>query len=253
MTEMLNAKEMQLLLEVDRSTIYRMAEAGRLPAIKVGRQWRFPRDRVEQWLGNRTRLPDPLPPVENNRSSQHLEAMLPLECIQLIQDAFAEILGVMFVVTDLAGHAITRVSNPNLVYKLLAASENGHELCQENWQDLGQMPALEPRFVPGWGGILCARALVRLRNELKGMVIVFGVAPPNWPPPYKVTVELAHSLQVAPDKLQSAYASVVSLTPAQQKQVLLTTQRIADILAHIASERCFLLDRLDTIAKLSNL
>ena len=27
---------------VDRSTIYRMAEDGRLPAVKIGRQWRFP-------------------------------------------------------------------------------------------------------------------------------------------------------------------------------------------------------------------
>lgn len=253
MTEMLNAKEMQLLLEVDRSTIYRMAEAGRLPAIKVGRQWRFPRDQVDQWLGNQASRPGPGLPGESSRSSDHLEATLPLECVQLIQDAFAEVLTVMLVITDLAGHPITQVSNPNLVYKLLSESENSHELCQEEWRDLGQMPALEPRFVPGWGGILCARALVRLGNELKGMVIVSGVAPPNWPPPYETITKLAQSLQIAPDKLQSAFASVVSLTPAQQKQVLLTTQRIADILAHIVGERCFLLDRLDTIAKLSNL
>ena len=41
MSEMLTAKDMQALLHVDRSTIYRMAESGRLPAIKVGRQWRL--------------------------------------------------------------------------------------------------------------------------------------------------------------------------------------------------------------------
>lgn len=252
MTEMLDAKEMQVLLEVDRSTIYRMAEAGRLPAIKVGRQWRFPRDQVEQWLGNQAGPPGPVLPVESNRASHHLKAVLPLECVQLIQDAFAETLGVMLVITNLAAQPITQVSNSNLVYKLLAGSDNGHELCQEEWRDLGQMPALEPRFVPGWGGILCARALVRLGSKLKGMVIVSGVAPPNWPPPYAITAELARSLQIAPDRLQSAFASVASLTPAERKQVLLTIQRIADILAHIVSERCSLLDRLDTIAKLSN-
>ncbi|MCA9925804.1 MAG: helix-turn-helix domain-containing protein, partial [Anaerolineales bacterium] len=42
MAEMLTAKDIQALLQVDRSTVYRMAEAGRIPAIKVGRQWRFP-------------------------------------------------------------------------------------------------------------------------------------------------------------------------------------------------------------------
>jgi excisionase family DNA binding protein len=253
MTEMLDAKEMQVLLEVDRSTIYRMAEAGRLPAIKVGRQWRFPRDRVDQWLGNQTTRPGSELPVESSRSFDHLAVTLPFDCVQLIQDAFAELLTVMLVITDLAGHPITQVSNPSLVYKLLAESENGHELCQEEWRDLGQIPALEPRFVSGWGGILCARALIRLGNELKGMVIVSGVAPPNWPPPDEITTKLAQSLQISPDELQSAFASVVSLTPAQQKQVLLTTQRIADILTHVVGERCSLMDRLDTIAKLSNL
>ena len=52
MAEMLTAKEVQDLLQVDRSTIYRMAEAGRLPAIKVGKQWRFPADQINNWFQN---------------------------------------------------------------------------------------------------------------------------------------------------------------------------------------------------------
>jgi excisionase family DNA binding protein len=51
MTDMFTAKEMQNLLHVDRSTIYRMAEAGQLPAIKVGKQWRCPAEHVEPWMG----------------------------------------------------------------------------------------------------------------------------------------------------------------------------------------------------------
>ena len=39
------------MINVDLSTVYRMAEDGRLPAIKVGRQWRFPADRVAELLG----------------------------------------------------------------------------------------------------------------------------------------------------------------------------------------------------------
>ena len=46
----LTARDVQELIRVDRSTIYRMAESGRLPAIKVGRQWRFPADAVHAWL-----------------------------------------------------------------------------------------------------------------------------------------------------------------------------------------------------------
>ncbi len=251
MTDMLTAKEMQTLLQVDRSTIYRMAEAGRIPAIKVGKQWRFPSERVQNWLHAEAAIPGAALPLASENSNSSLANMLPLDCVQLIQDAFAEVLGVMLVVTDLAGQSITEVSNPCPVHRLVAETPEGRRLIQARWREFGQIPALEPRFGPGLAGVLSARALVRLGNELKGMVIACGVAPPNWPPSPSVTAELAQSLQVDADKLQIAVASVVNLSPLEQKKVLLTTQRIADILAHITTERYSLLERLDSIAKLS--
>ena len=51
MNTFLTSQEMQELINVDRSTVYRMAEDGRLPGVKVGRQWRFPADRVAAQLG----------------------------------------------------------------------------------------------------------------------------------------------------------------------------------------------------------
>jgi len=48
---LLTALEVQHLLHIDRSTIYRMAEDGRLPAIRVGRSWRFPAERIDAMLG----------------------------------------------------------------------------------------------------------------------------------------------------------------------------------------------------------
>src|SRR3989304_7971 len=46
----LTTRDLQDLIRVDKSTIYRMAEDGRIPAVKIGRQWRFPADKVEAWL-----------------------------------------------------------------------------------------------------------------------------------------------------------------------------------------------------------
>lgn len=256
MSEMLTAKDMQDLLQVDRSTIYRMAEAGRLPAVKVGKQWRFPGDLVATWL--RAQTDKDLPGLGNLASlpgayvsNGDFASTLPLDCVQLIQDAFAEVLGVMLVVTDLDGQPITRASSPCLLYQLLAETDGGHAICHEKWQELGQVPALEPRFMPGLGGLLCARALVRMGNELKGMVIVFGVAPEDWPPEPEATRQLAQSLNISPDRLQDALDSIFVLTPHEQKKVLVTIQRIADILAHIGNERMVLLGRLNHIARLS--
>ena len=50
MTDLLTTSEVQQILSVDRTTIYRMVESGRLPAIRVGKQWRFSRPEIERWL-----------------------------------------------------------------------------------------------------------------------------------------------------------------------------------------------------------
>jgi hypothetical protein len=46
-------------------------------------------------------------------------------------------------------------------------------------------------------------------------------------------------------------ASATRLTKEERKKVLVTLQRMADILAHISNERVALLDRLASIAQLS--
>ncbi|MDY0110244.1 MAG: helix-turn-helix domain-containing protein [Candidatus Krumholzibacteria bacterium] len=42
--------EVAAYLRLSKDTVYRMASGGRLPASKVGSQWRFRREDVDQWL-----------------------------------------------------------------------------------------------------------------------------------------------------------------------------------------------------------
>ncbi len=39
------------LLGVSPATVYKLARAGKLPATKVGREWRFARARLIDWVG----------------------------------------------------------------------------------------------------------------------------------------------------------------------------------------------------------
>jgi excisionase family DNA binding protein len=48
--DLLTTKQLQELLQVDRITIYRMLNDGRLRGFKVGGQWRFSRQEIETWL-----------------------------------------------------------------------------------------------------------------------------------------------------------------------------------------------------------
>ena len=59
MPDLLTTTQVQDLLQVDRTTIYRMVESGRLPAIRVGKQWRFSRPEIERWLGTAASLVRP--------------------------------------------------------------------------------------------------------------------------------------------------------------------------------------------------
>lgn len=49
---LLTTAEIAVLLHVDADTVYREVREGRLPALRVGRQWRFDRDDVLRAVGS---------------------------------------------------------------------------------------------------------------------------------------------------------------------------------------------------------
>ena len=51
--DVLTLNEVAEYLRIPRSTAYKLAQEGRLPGQKAGRQWRFHRAVVENWLGHR--------------------------------------------------------------------------------------------------------------------------------------------------------------------------------------------------------
>lgn len=93
MEELLTTRQVQDLLKVDRITIYRMLQDGRLKGVKIGQQWRFPRSEVERLLGRAT--PEPA------SQAMDLATGFPTHCVQTIQDLYAEVSGLSAVVLDL--------------------------------------------------------------------------------------------------------------------------------------------------------
>ena len=37
-------------LQMSESSIYKMAQGGKIPAYKVGRQWRFKKEKIDKWV-----------------------------------------------------------------------------------------------------------------------------------------------------------------------------------------------------------
>ena len=252
MTDLLTTKELQAILNVDRTTIYRMAESGRLPAVKVGGQWRFHSQQIEGWLKQSAAAPASAATLEAPFRGD-LAEVFPLECVQLIQDSFADALGVMIVATDLEGQVLTRPSNPCGLFLAAEISPLARQRCLELWARIANEPAMAPRFVESHLGLLCARGLIRVGNEIRAMLVLGGIAPQVWPPSQEQLAAIAADMDLPVELLLQHIDRVHTLNPQEQARVLPFAQRIADIFAHIAQERVDLAGRLQRIAEISRI
>ncbi|GAB4513001.1 MAG: hypothetical protein Kow0047_24490 [Anaerolineae bacterium] len=256
MGELLTTRQLQDLLKVDRTTIYRMVQSRQLPAIRVGNQWRFPREAVEKWLGGQVLLSADEPASHATREERvdaapQVRQLFPLGCVQQILDAFADAFGVMLLLTDMEGNLILEPSNPCGLYAAIDAHPAAHRRCIELWLDLAQDPTLQPRFIPSHLGLLCARGLVRVGSELKAMVIMGGIAPQQWPPTDEQIEAICRELGLPTEVYRAHVHEVHRLSPEEQRKILPFVQRIADILSHIATERHTVMQQLKRIAELA--
>lgn len=235
-------RELKERLQVDRTTIYRMADAGRLPALKVGGQWRFPRRPIDQWLDSQT--PPRLAPSEatlpasgfarrSPAAVESLAAALPVECLQLIQDSFAQAIGVMIVITDLGGRPVTRSSNACGLLRAVEEHPDAYASCLQWWAELARRPSMQPSLVPSHLGLLCTRAFIRSGSALRGMVVFGGIAPGEWPPSPERLQQTALLLGLPVEALNRNVEEVFRMDEAQQQRLLDFVQRFADIVTHM--------------------
>lgn len=171
---LLTAQQVQALFGVDRSTVYRMAEDGRLPALKIGRQWRFRPEQIERLLAA-----SPSRDLLNDAPSAHAPlSALPASATAVVEVA-ADLLGVMMVAADMQGRPLTGVANPSSWFAARADDPASLADCVAEWKVLADEPDFEPQFHTGALGFQCARAYIRSGTSLVGMVLAGGVAPPG--------------------------------------------------------------------------
>lgn len=49
---LLTLDELSDYLKVSKSTLYKLAQAGKVPGTKVGKHWRFRKATIDKWLDN---------------------------------------------------------------------------------------------------------------------------------------------------------------------------------------------------------
>ena len=222
----LTASDLGDLIRVDRSTIYRMAESGRLPAVKVGRQWRFPADDVQRWL-------DGEPSRADSSHGGAFRAPVTGQTAQALAALFAELNEVMVVVTDMEGRPVMPIVNACGFFAAAAGSPNTIERCAAEWRALAGEYDFVPRLRESHLGLLCARAFVRNGNELAGMALAGGIAPEGWPPEPSRLVELAEATGSDPMELAKHVEEVHRLDACGQESLLEGLSQLASHLSRL--------------------
>lgn len=243
MNELLTAREVQDLLKVDRTTVYRMLKDGRLTGVKVGQQWRFPQADVEALLSGCMGSDEPQP----SRPAD----VLPLHCIQPIQDVFSEVAGIGAVTVAPDGTPLTTPSSPCDFCALVQSTPSGWLACVESRRRLAQGAPGE--FARCHAGLAYAQAPIAVDDEPVAMIFV-GQCHLESPDPTIMAAQVTrlsaeHSLDAA--ALQAAAATIPTLNPRSRNQMRTWLTRVAGTFQTIARERASLLDRLRRIAAIT--
>jgi len=55
-SNVMTVEEAAEYLKIPRSSVYKIAQEGRIPCQKVGRHWRFSREAIDNWLSGKLEL-----------------------------------------------------------------------------------------------------------------------------------------------------------------------------------------------------
>lgn len=247
MEELLTTKQVLDILQVDRTTIYRMLKDGRLSGVKVGQQWRFPQSDVAALLSGA-----PSVPAEPARPAINRDA-LPISCLQSVQDVSAETMEVGAITTDLDGQPLTEISNSGRFCNLIRSTESGNQACINSWRKLARQHDFAPRFVTCHAGLHYARASIELDDTSFAMLVTgqFYIMAPDPDEVKQRVARLAHLHDLDEAELARAAAELPILSPKKQEKITRWLEKLADTFSLLGRERADMLDRLRRIASMS--
>jgi excisionase family DNA binding protein len=250
MDDLLTTKQLQDLLQVDRITVYRMIKDGRLSGIKIGNQWRFARQEVEALLSGVTA--DEFGPEQASRPLVSAD-VIPLGCVQAVQDVFAEMAGIGAVTTGADGQPLTELSNCSQFCGLILASESGRQACIASWRKLANQPEQRPKFVSCHAGLQYARARIEVNGQMAGLLIAgqFYDEPAEADAEKSRVVELAKKHQLDEVTLLEAAEKIPVLDDHKRAWLGTWLEKVAHTFEQVGAERANLMKRLRHIAEVS--
>lgn len=244
MNNLLTAKQVIDLLKIDRTTLYRMLRDGRIKGVKVGSQWRFPKKDIDCLL-----IP------QDSTSGSGSRDILPLHCLQPIQEVFSDMIQVSAVTTDADGVPISKFSNPCPFCELIQSTKKGHFACMRSWKTIQFNQSGETSFAVCHAGLNYTGANIVMDNKKVAKVIAgqfYEVKPDREKERVRIR-KLAKSFGIEENKLLRASKSITVIDGRIASFLGKWLQKVAVSFATLGNERKAFMHRLKNIEELSKL
>lgn len=248
MSDLLTTKQVQELLQVDRTTIYRMLKDGRLSGIKLGHQWRFPVQRIKSLMNGRSFSLEA-------ETTQDTQESLPIDCFQSIQDIFTDITQIGMVVTRPDGTPLT-VTSPNCPFcQMLLTSKTGYQACQTSRREIIERSQKQMPFAVCHAGLQTMQVPIKINGAADAMLIAgqFYSQPPDEAEETIRIRKLAQKHTLNETELANAARDILILDGRQKAKISDWLNKMAATFEHISCERVGFMNRLQQIANMSDL
>jgi excisionase family DNA binding protein len=248
MDDLLTTRQVLTILKVDRITIYRMLQDGRIQGVKIGQQWRFHRQEVDRVVRGNQPSPEPAQPQADPGG-------FPTHCVQTIQDLFSEVGQVSALVIDTAGAPITAISHPCCYCQIILQSPPGQAACRASWKEFAQQSSTGSRYFTCHAGIQYVSAPIFDNEKGIGYFLAgeFYWQAPNRNEETERSQRLAASLNIAVETLTQAANTIPVIETKQHSQVEVWPVAAARSVQTILQERIGFIERLQQIANLTKL
>jgi excisionase family DNA binding protein len=248
MDDLLTTRQVLELLKIDRITVYRMLQDGRLNGVKIGQQWRFPRREVERLLSG-----GEAPQAEAAQVESSLN--FPTHCVQTIQDLFSDVSQISALIVDLDGEPLTETTHPCSFCQMMLQNPDGQKACRNSWRAFAQKVHSGEKMFTCHAGLQYIAAPVEDDGKTIGLFLAgqFHWQPVNAQEETARLSSLAAAYQMDSEKLLLAAADVPLIAPAQHAQVESWPVSAARAVQSILRERTGFVNRLQQIANLSQI
>ena len=150
----LTTEEVLEYLQVNLRTVYRLIKAGKIPAVRVGRQWRFRKRDIDAWLDSQRTSPSQgLPPHESAPARKDRHHRI------LVVDDEPSIRELLVKTLSLAEYDVDTATDGNNALSRLRDGGSGCDL------------AIVDLKMPGMDGLMLIRQLKKEQPDLPVIII----------------------------------------------------------------------------------